>query len=252
MGRKLDTVIAFYRDGVADGHIGPATDKYLAPGFVDHTQLGATGMRSLIDTYEPLVHRFRDRFVWPVRGFEDGSKVFLHSYQSFGRGQIGQVCADVFDTDEENQVTARWNVTTPVVRRTRSGRSQIDGPSVVMDVGLTSDNKCVVGQFVTDVLIRGDAGKLERYLDPDDYAEHSPDIPDGIVGFRRHLELRAAAGRPVRYRTITLMVGRGNYVATLSTAGSGGEAYRVFDLFRLAGGRIVEHWETAPGLGAGG
>jgi len=248
MGRKLDNVIALYVDGVADGHLWPAADKYLADNFVDRTGAATDGRRGFLGPYEPLVRRFPDRLVRPVRGFEDGRRVFLHTYQSFGRGQISQVGVDVFDTDTDDHVTTRWNVTVPVVPRSRSGRSQIDGPTEVTDLAATAANKTLVRRFITDVLMAGRTDRLEGYLDPHGYAEHSPDIPDGPQGLRYRLDHDAAAGLPVRYHEIVLLVGCGNYVVTLSAASRGPARYRVFDIYRLAGSRIVEHWDAAMAL----
>jgi predicted SnoaL-like aldol condensation-catalyzing enzyme len=248
MGRKLDNVIALYVDGVAEGHLWPAADKYLAEDFVDRSGATTDGRRGFVGPYEPLLRRFPDRFVRPVRGFEDGSKVFLHSYQSFGRGQVSQVGIDVFDTDAEDHVTARWNVTVPTVPRSRSGRSQIDGPTDLTDLDRTDANKDLVRRFITDVMIDGRRDRLDRYVDPHSYAEHSPDMPEGQHGFRHRLDHHAAAGSPVRYHEIVLMVGRGNYVVTLSTATLGTAPYRVFDIYRIGGGHIVEHWDAAAGL----
>ena len=143
------------------------------------------------------MHRFADRLVTPLRGFVDGSSVFLHSYQSFGRGQLNRVCVDI--SDAEDLITARWNVTVPLASRTRSGRSQLDGPADVGGPEAGEDNQDLVLRFQADALVAGRTDNLEDYLDARDYAEHSPEIPDGLRGYRYHLEERASAGAPVRY-----------------------------------------------------
>jgi predicted SnoaL-like aldol condensation-catalyzing enzyme len=242
MGYKLNNVIALYVDGVSDGLVIQAADKYLARCYVDHTSSDPDGKRHFVATYEPLVSRFSDRMVRPMRGFEDDSRVFLHSYQSFGRGQISRVCVDVFDTDEDDLITQRWNVTVPVVP-TRSGRSQIDGSAEITDLDRTDDNKATILRFVEDVLIDGRWRGLEQYID-DAYAEHSPGVADGLVGLRHHLVHHAAAGTPVRYREPAVIVGCGNFVTTFGNADRGARRYEVFDVYRLVGGRIVEHWNA--------
>jgi len=243
VGYKIDNVIALYTDGVANGLVVQAADKYLAQRFVDHTTPDIDGRSRYIEAYEPLVSRFTDRLVRPMRGFEDQSKVFLHSYQGFGRGQISRVSVDVFDTNKHDLITARWNVTVPIVP-TRSGRSQIDGPTYVTDLARTDDNKATVARFVDAVLIGGHWCRLEQYLDVR-YAEHSPAIPDGLRGLRHHLEHHAAAGTPIRYGEVKVLVGCGDFVVTFSSSALGESPYHVFDIYRLSGGRIVEHWDAA-------
>ena len=73
------------------------------------------------------------------------------------------------------------------------------------------------------------------------------DAPDGLRGYRYHLEERAAAGAPVRYGRLLRLVSHGSFVVTLNDARYGGAPCRVFDIYRLAGGRIVEHWDAATG-----
>jgi predicted SnoaL-like aldol condensation-catalyzing enzyme len=239
MGRKLDNVVSLYLDGVVDGHVLPAADKYLAEDFVDHTAGTEPGRQGFLDRYEPLVSRYRDRAVWPLRGFEDGSKVFLHTYQTYGRGQLSMVGMDVFDTDPDDCLTARWSITVPLVSPTRSGRSQIDGPTFGEPDG-TVEHKRRVRSYVRDVLVEGRWDRMDGYLDRD-YAEHSPYTADGPAGLARRL---VELGDAWCYRTMTLLVGRGNYVATLGEATLLDEAYRVFDLYRLVDGRIVERWDA--------
>src|SRR3954447_20335326 len=147
MGRKLDNVISLYLSGVVDGHVLPAADKYLAESYVDH--LAGGGRDEFVAGFQPLVSRFDDRAVRPLRGFEDGSKVFLHSYQSFGRGQVERVRVDVFDTDDEDNLTAGWSVTVPL-RPTRTGCSPIDGTSVVDPDAPTARNKKIVAAYVAE------------------------------------------------------------------------------------------------------
>src|SRR5206468_3621654 len=102
------------------------------------------GRQGLLDTYEPLVNRHYRRSVQPMRGFEDGSKVFLHTFSSYGWRAVEQVTLDIFDTDEDDHITEHWGVTTPLHMRSTSGCSQIDGPRWVTDSHLTPKNKNLV------------------------------------------------------------------------------------------------------------
>jgi predicted SnoaL-like aldol condensation-catalyzing enzyme len=243
MGHKLDNVLAFYRDGVGDGHLQPAADKYLAPDYVDHRPPG--GIACLLAIYEPLLARYPDRLVLPLRAFEDGSRVFLHSFQTFGRGQRCWVGLEVFDTDEADTIVHRRGARVPLASWSRSGRSQIDGPTHVTDTDRTVANKAVVTGFLTEVLGRGDRGAVHRFLGGT-YAEHSPDVPDGPAGLLHHLEEHEAMGLPIRYGPADLVVGCGNFVVAQSPVTAGPLTYEALDLYRLEHGRIVEHWDARP------
>ena len=41
------------------------------------------------------------------------------------------------------------------------------------------------------------------------------------------------------------VIGRGNIVASYGKRHAQGEDFAVFDLYRLTGGQITEHWETS-------
>jgi predicted SnoaL-like aldol condensation-catalyzing enzyme len=239
MGRKLDNAVSLYLDGVVDGYVLPAADKYLSEGFVDHSDPGRVGRQGFLDRYEPMVARYADRAVWPLRGFEDGSRVFLHTYQTYGRGQVSVVAMDVFDTDPDDNLTERWSVTVPLVSPTRSGRSQIDGPTFAEPDGTVEHRRRVRG-YVKDVLIDHRCDRIDAYLSGD-YAEHSPHTADGTRGVARRL---TDPDGPWCYRHVTLTVGRGNYVATVGEATVGDIGYQVIDLYRLVDSMIVEHWDV--------
>jgi predicted SnoaL-like aldol condensation-catalyzing enzyme len=243
MGYKLANVLSLYDHAIVDGLVVQAADKYLAREYVDHTCSDADGKARFVRTYEPLVARYSDRWMRPMRGFVDGSRAFLHSYQSFGRGQVSWVCVDVFDTDDGDLITARWHVTAPVIL-TRSGRSQIDGPTEIIDVARTTDNKATVVRYVEEVLVNGGWDRLDRYIDST-YAEHSPHVADGLSGLQHHFAHHRHVGTPIRYRQPSVVVGCGNFVVTFANATRGSYGYQVFDIYRLCGGVIVEHWDAA-------
>ena len=51
--------------------------------------------------------------------------------------------------------------------------------------------------------------------------------------------------KPLVYTDIVLLVGQGNFVATLCKATWEGAPYAQVDLFRIEDGLIVEHWDAA-------
>jgi predicted SnoaL-like aldol condensation-catalyzing enzyme len=239
MGHKLDNVIALYVSGVRDGHLFAALDKYVADGFVQHSPGIGLGRPGFLRAYEPLLARHARRAVWPLRGFEDGRKVFLQSFQTFGYRDVERVVFDLFDTDDDDLLTAHWSVTVPLARSSVSGRSQLDGPALVADLRATEVNKRLVGTYLDEVLTAGDRERARSLLCADTFAQHNPLIADGIDGHDRFLTEMA-----VSYVQVEQLVGAGNFVAALSTAHIGGSEHRVFDLFRVEAGRIVEHWDA--------
>jgi len=62
-----------------------------------------------------------------------------------------------------------------------------DGPTELADVSNTEANREFVRSFVRDVLIDGRVERLDDYIDPHVYTEHSPSLSDDVAGLRRAL-----------------------------------------------------------------
>jgi predicted SnoaL-like aldol condensation-catalyzing enzyme len=222
MGPKLSNVVDFYIHGVRDGHLSAAIDKYVGDGLIEHSPGIRDGRDGLFRAYEHLVDRHYRRQVFPLRGFEDGSLVFLHTFSTFGWREIEQVTLDIFDTDADDHIIEHWGVTAPLSGRTASGASQVDGSRWVGDAELTSVNKEIVRRYVQRCLIGG--GDVTPYVGA--CLEHDPE-PVGPAG----------------YRSLRQLAGSGDFVATAGQyADRTGTLRTAGDLFRVEGGRIVEHW----------
>lgn len=95
--------------------------------------------------------------------------------------------------------------------------------------------------FVEDILIDGHFDRLENYVDPAGYIEHNPHMSDGLAALRMEL---AEGGMERHYQSIHRILAEGNFVLCVSEGSFAGKHTSFYDLFRLAGGRIVEHWDT--------
>jgi predicted SnoaL-like aldol condensation-catalyzing enzyme len=77
------------------------------------------------------------------------------------------------------------------------------------------------------------------------YIQHNKDVADGFDHFYK---LATASNRPLNYEEIVLLVGQGNFVATLCRAnwndGQLDQDYAQVDLFRIEDGKVVEHWDN--------
>jgi predicted SnoaL-like aldol condensation-catalyzing enzyme len=244
MEPKLFNAVRLYIDGVRDGHLNAALDKYVSEDLVQRSTGIASGRAGLAMHLGPVVAAYDRRMIRPMRGFEDGSCVFLHTFHCYGLRQVEQVCIDIFDTDADDHIIEHWNVTTPLRSRSRSGCSQIDGPTGVTDLHATASNKAVIRAYVDEVLIGGRTDRLCAYVSTDSYTQHDPDIGAGVRGQLTYLDEMTVAGTPVHYVGVDVLVGSGNLVAMTGRCEFGSRTYAVSDLFRLEYGRIVEHWDT--------
>ncbi|UCD78686.1 MAG: ester cyclase [Desulfobacterales bacterium] len=126
----------------------------------------------------------------------------------------------------------------------------------------TEENKAVVRRFVEEVQNRHDINALEKLFSPD-YVDHShiSNLPPTLDGTKKFFSILFAAFPDIRV-TIHDQVAEGDRVVTRKTFhGTHQEEFMgipstgkpiavdVIDIFRVADGKILEHWAVADMLG---
>lgn len=175
-----------------------------------------------------------------VRAFEDGDYVFAHTEYDFARSNVG---FEVFRF-EGDRVVEHWDNIQQKQGQNRSGRGMVDGPTEATDHRLTETNRKIVRDFVDDVLIGRQLEKLESYIDEEDFAQHDPRLASGRSALREALGARSGAGHAIEYDRIHRVLAEGNFVLTVSEGSLEGAHSSFYDLFRVHGGKLVEHWNT--------
>ncbi len=181
------------------------------------------------------------------RVFQDGDYVFAHTEYNFFGPKIG---FDIFRF-EDGKIVEHWdNLQETPTSLNPSGRSMIDGSTEVVDTEKTAANKALVNAFVTDILLGAKYDKLPIFIDATHYTQHNPAIADGLSGLSEALAAMAKAGITMRYDRVHKVLGEGNFVLTISEGEFAGKHSAFYDLFRVAGGKIVEHWDVIEAIPA--
>ena len=204
--------------------------------YIQHNPLTREGNIGLAELFKRLAKTSPK--VEIVRIFEDGDFVFAHTDYDFNMVEIG---FEVFRFEAGRAVEHWDNLQSKAPGPNPSGHLMIDGPTEITDLDRTELNREFVRLFVDDVLINGRFGKLEQYVDPVDYTEHNPHMADGLPALREEL---ADSSTDRSYQTIHRVLAEGNFVLSVCEGSLDGKHASFYDLFRLAGGRIVEHWDT--------
>jgi len=175
-----------------------------------------------------------------VRAFEDGDFFFAHTEYDFASRKIG---FEVFRF-EDGRAVEHWDNIQERQGPNESGRTMVDGPTDATDLELTESNRAAVRAFVEAVLINGNLDQIGDFVDESNFAEHNPRMADGVSTLRSALEVEDESGRRIDYHRIHRVLAEGNFVLCVSEGNYAGVHSAFYDLFRLANGRVVEHWDT--------
>ncbi|MEM7211537.1 MAG: nuclear transport factor 2 family protein, partial [Pseudomonadota bacterium] len=121
--------------------------------------------------------------------------------------------------------------------------SMVYGASNAGDSSQTETNRALGRAFVETVLISRDLGKLDAFV-ATDYAEHNPDMTDGLPALRTALESRSDDAPTTEYRVLHRVLADGCFVLSVCEGARAGVHTSYYDLYRIEGGLIVEHWDT--------
>ena len=175
-----------------------------------------------------------------ARLFEDGDYVFAHTRYDFANSNIG---FEVFRF-EDNFAVEHWDNIQRRQRPNLSGHTMIDGSTEITDLEKTEFNREIVRAFVETILVNRDTDRLDDYIDDKHFVEHNPRLGDGLSSLRAMLSDASVDGATLRYDRTHRFLAEGNFVLSVSEGSLKGVHSSFYDLFRLAGERIVEHWDT--------
>lgn len=172
-----------------------------------------------------------------VRAFADGDYVFVHSDAHFMGAD--RVAFDVFRFDG-GRIVEHWDNIQDKAGPNPSGHGMTDGATEIADLDKTDANKALVRAMLDDVLIAGHFDKAPHYISTTTYVQHNPHVADGLEGLQKAGPMLAK----FRYLSVEKLLGAGNFVLAMSHVSFDGADSAAYDLFRVADGHIVEHWDV--------
>jgi len=241
MSAKLDHARGLYLEGIREGRVREAMAAHTGERYTQHSAGVRDGVEGFVEFFEPFIVRNPKREMEIVRAIEDGPYVFVHVYQSLNDGEHEWVTMDLFETDADDRIIEHWDVISAFEGPGPSGHTQIDGTTEIADLGETEANKARVRLFMTEVLQNRDFTRFDDYV-AEDLIQHAVGLDNGRVACRERIQEAQDAG--VRCDFVFKLIGQGNFVVSYSKSVQEEDAVAVFNLWRLANGRIVEHWSN--------
>ena len=213
--------------------------------YIQHNPFVPTGLEPFIGLLPVL--KQHGTYAENVRMFQDGNYVFMHNIwknaKPFGADEM--VAFDIIRVDKNGKVAEHWDAMTILVKETASGRTQTDGPTIVEDLDKTESNKALAVSLIEDVLMGKNPNKLTEYISSEEYHQHNPQIKDGLSGLGEAIQYLTSQNNMFKYTKLHKVLGEGNFVLTVSEGEwNGGKKHVFYDLFRMKGDKIVEHWDV--------
>lgn len=244
MGKGLDKVRDIYLDGIAGGNARAAVLRNTGHRYTQHSTGVGDGAEGFLAFFEPFVERNPKREIEIVRILEDGPWVFCNAYQSLNDGAAEWVTMDLFYTDAEGLILEHWDTIGAYIADPKSGADMVRGTAEIDPRADTDANKAVVLEYTKQVLQERGFDKLGQFMS-DNVIQRAASIGTGLVGMADWLCSDAFGS----FEFLFQLVGQGDFVATYSKRHAGGTDIAVFDIYRVAGGKIVEHWMNEEAIG---
>ena len=178
-----------------------------------------------------------------IRVFEDGDFAFAHNEYDFS---TLRVAFEVFRF-EDGKAVEHWDNIQKMEGPSPSGRAMLSGPTEINDLHKTEVNRAHVRAFVDRVLIAREYSAMATFV-AEDMHQHSPAIADGRAAYVSSLKDVHDGTESIRYNALHMVLAEGNFVLSISEGHRQGIHTSFYDLFRISGGVIVEHWDTVEAI----
>ncbi|MCI1283858.1 MAG: hypothetical protein LKG24_04580 [Lacticaseibacillus songhuajiangensis] len=176
-----------------------------------------------------------------VRVLEDGNRIAFHALTTKNDQKF--VTFDVFEI-HDGQARQSYHAETPYeMAPTPSGHTQLDGPSTFDQSTDTSATRQLVIDAVNATLVGGPHLEQLHEFMQDSYIQHHVGVPDGLATVEKAMPLLKAAGRESIYTEIEQVIAEKDFALVISSGHAAGINKYYFDLFRVANGKIAEHWD---------
>jgi predicted SnoaL-like aldol condensation-catalyzing enzyme len=219
-----------------------AVDRHFAESFMQHDPNLADGLAGM-KSFAAEVASSPAADITIYRTLVDGDFVLLHSrYQGIGRYSGPQIAFDLFRF-KDSKIVEHWGGQEPEAPPNLSGRTQVDGPTEVLDREKTEANRTLVRTYRETVMVSLRFDRIEEFIEGARYAQHASKIGDGIAQLRDRIASVAKEGGQL-HLIPRRFVAEGNFVVVLTEGDLPSGPTALFDLFRVENGKIVEHWDV--------
>src|SRR4051812_45651284 len=157
-----------------------AVDRYFAEPFIQHDPNLADGLAGM-KSFAAEIASSPAADITIYRTLVDGDLVLLHSkYQGVARYAGPAIAFDLFRF-KDGRIVEHWGGQEHEAPPNLSGRTQVDGPTEVLDREKTEANRTLVRTYRETVMVALRFDRIEEFIEGSHYAQHASQIGDGIA-----------------------------------------------------------------------
>jgi len=219
-----------------------SVERYFAEPFKQHDPNLADGLAGM-KSFAAEIADSSAADITIYRTLVDGDFVLLHSrYQGVRRYGGPAIAFDLFRF-KDGKIVEHWGGQASEKPPNASGRTEVDGPTEVLDREKTEANRTLVRTYRETVMVAMRADRIGEFIEDANYRNHASEIGDGIARLRDRIASVAKEGGQL-YLTPRRYVAEGNFVLVLSEGDLPSGPTALYDLFRVENGKMVEHWDV--------
>lgn len=229
-------------EGMFNARDPQVVDRAIAPSYVQHNPLIPNGVAPVRGFVESLASVTRP-IIAVQRAIAEGEFAAVHSHYAWSPtfqldGGRGSAVVDIFRFGPDGRIVEHWDVAQAVPETTANGHTMFDGagdPAAAVSAAALAANKALVARFF-QAAGAGDTSDFSTFF-AEDYIQHNPHVANGRAAVVRLFSQRGPAQTDVKR-----LIAQGDLVfahvhyAPRNLAG--------VDIYRLAAGQIVEHWDV--------
>jgi predicted SnoaL-like aldol condensation-catalyzing enzyme len=215
----------------------------IRPDYIQHNPRVPTGREPFLALLDNL--KKHDTRIQNVRIFQDERHVIMHHLwkNAVPFGAQEKVAFHIIRFDDADMIAEHWSVMTDFSAENPSQRTLIDGENRIGESPDTRSNKAKVAELYRLLISaeRLEYSSIFKDFFAPDFKQHHPKMADGIAGFAQAVQNGVLNINFTRQHKV---FGSGNFVLSISEGTEHGVPTAFYDLFRLEGGLIVEHWSV--------
>lgn len=174
----------------------------------------------------------------PIRVLQDDSLVAVHSRML---GDTLRFRWDIMRI-EQQKIQEHWSNVNDSLGLNPDQHSEIDGPTIPIQLEKTDTNRAHIARFIDQCMIREDGGAA-KFFNFGLYVQHNRDVGDGLMGLLWAMRKMKKQGKVIKFKNNYHVIAEGNLVLSATEGYVGDEKTVFYDLFRIEEHKIVEHWD---------